>query len=1275
MDPVQTVSNPVSDVAGDILFNSQIPALDIIVSTGLTLNGNAVDLTVSGATGIELSYDLFAVPPGNIGLTLTYTGLIPDSNNQVFYQSFGGVTFARQLIAAVNVDNVPLIVKNLDKVVAPSNQLNTVLNNFIPKVVAYNNTYWYALGSGDSNFIMSPNGMNWSGTESSCPYITTAHDIAFDNYGMGIVVGAKEIEGTQIVGLLSNKLFVPVTDLGANVDVLYTVVHATKWIAAGSSLSGNIIIFESTNGFIWQEIATTTPFSVSVKIVYEPTTNIYLLYSGANLLVRSSSGSWSDPTSLTNQTYVSIAVNGINNIVVINDISNSQYIVQTTSPGGIPSGETNFAKEIISSQWDGTQWVLVDVDAKAYISSDGSSWEPESTFTYAGVGTVSFTSAVAKVPTIGTNIRYAETFVSDPGVVSEPAQSFESVPSTLQFVLSAQAPLPLIPAMPTVVSSTSTSVVLTYPYAQGINTSYAVKYGVGTPSISVPGVLSGGLVTVSITGLTEGTAYVFQAEVSNSGGVVVSSNTFFTTVILPTVPPPLTLVSSTAFSFLMSYPYSEEIDASYGLKYGVGTPTTFVAGILSGGLVTVTVPNLTPETVYQIQSAVSNPGGTVVSSPEPFTTLALPAVPPETTLVSSTTNSLTVSYSYTEAPDTTYGVEYGIGTPRTFVAGTISAGVVTVTVPNLAGNTIYAVRSSVSNLGGVSVSSAVPLRTGIAAPPTPPALTFVNSTSNSITVTYPYSQSPGASYGLNYGVGTPSTFFAGTISGGVVTVTLAPVFPNTTYELQSAVSNSGGVSVSSPISFTTSSITSLTTNIVATFLIQGPVYQTPYSTVLNYYVNCDAVGTTSGTQTFGSWYAKTSGTMPSGYPSDMGGLVLTDNMGADNSQRSYDYLSPLQAAGAKLIVSLGGYYADILGLFGPYQPPGYPGTNPSSSEVIESYCHTFYSQTTATNPLGWSNTGWKGQRFDGLNLDFENVGYGGIPGTNNTYPAIPTIEPKFPQDNNTIINNNISGITYGSYIDSLGVIPSVHHQFAPNMIINHAPLAASINAAVMSNQNGRNVAVTTALNTWFAFAGFVAPTTTNYNDTPSMALNHPNQMKYFDDVFVQMYNESPDNYLGGVNFPILLAQWGYVCLVAQALGIKTPKVNIGLAKGPGSSALLSGQYYYPMYNTASPPNPNATLPIGNTYPNVGLNPIDSTNLKNAIAQANTMLQASGLPNAVTITPVAWCSGAGFWAGGAATIACKTIFNEISNLPREKTYSWSDAQYPAPDPLWGGNVPI
>jgi hypothetical protein len=590
--------------------------------------------------------------------------------------------------------------------------------------------------------------------------------------------------------------------------------------------------------------------------------------------------------------------------------------------------------------------------------------------------------------------------------------------------------------------------------------------------------------------------------------------------------------------------------------------------------------------------------------------------------------------------------------------------------------TTYYFKSVATNAFGVAVSE-VSSATTASVTPTPPAVpgvpTFVSATPTTITVT---NTAEAPVVGTQYGVSLQSVFFPGVNTAGVVVTTVTGLAASTAYTFRGVASNAAGVAQSAlSAPFSTTAPVALTTNIVTTFLIQGPLFNTPYSTALNYYVNCDAVGTAGGgTQTFGSWYAKTSGTIPPAFPfaPDWKGLVLTDNTTADNSQRSTDYLSPLQAQGAKLIVSFGGYYADALGLFGPYQPAGYPGTNPSSAQVIESFCNIFLAGTSATNPLGWSNSGWKGQKFDGLNLDFENIGYGGIP-SSNQYPLGQSPEPIFPAANSTNIPG--SAVPYSAYINALGDIPSVFHGFAPTKILNHAPLSASINAEVLLNQNGRNVAVTTALNTWFAFPDFSAPTTTNYNSAPSKALNHPSQMQYYDDVFVQFYNESPNNYLGGINFPYLLAQWGYVCLVAQRLGTKTPKVNIGLAKGPASTAPLTPPYFYPMYSTASPPNPSATAPAGNTYPNIGVNPIDSGNLVSAINRANTLLQASGLPGAVSFIPSDWCSGAGFWAGGPATIACKTIFQEVPNLPRQQVYTWSDAQYPAPDTLWAGNVPF
>lgn len=464
----------------------------------------------------------------------------------------------------------------------------------------------------------------------------------------------------------------------------------------------------------------------------------------------------------------------------------------------------------------------------------------------------------------------------------------------------------------------------------------------------------------------------------------------------------------------------------------------------------------------------------------------------------------------------------------------------------------------------------------------------------------------------------------------------------------------------------TADSTTLTTYCTIPFLIQGPIYHTSPTACLLYYINCDAVGTGSGgRQTFGSWYMKTNGTIPDNFypPGPWDGKVITDNSSSDNSQNSTDYLAPLQGNSAKVIVSFGGYNADIMGLFapggtytsaysvplnsfnasGPTGSPWYPAgvTLPSAAQVAQSICYTLYGNTGATNPLGWSNAGWKGQKFDGINIDFENIGRGGfVPAdpASFQYPKqsiVGTTGPIFPaQATNPV---------YAGYPQAMVNFIQTHDQCAHNKIMTYAPLSLSI---LSSATWSFTTPCSTALHTWFPFtAGLTGPTVGNYNNTPSLALNHPAQLTYFDDVFVQFYNEDPIYYPGGTGFPPLLAQWGFLCLKAQALGIKSPKVNIGLAQGPGSGV--------PTYNST----------------------VDAPLISSALTTANTMLQASGLTGATGIQISDWCSGAGFWAAGPATISAKTVGYEIPNLPRESTHVWSDAQYPSGDPLWAGNVPI
>jgi len=487
----------------------------------------------------------------------------------------------------------------------------------------------------------------------------------------------------------------------------------------------------------------------------------------------------------------------------------------------------------------------------------------------------------------------------------------------------------------------------------------------------------------------------------------------------------------------------------------------------------------------------------------------------------------------------------------------------------------------------------------------------------------------------------------------------------------------------------------LKTNLVMPFLIQGPRFNVPYSQVLDYYINVDAVGcfytvggapTAQGNQLYGSMYGASSVASGSGKP-DLTGFCIADQPYNEAFGSVSDpYLLQARRGGSRLLTSWGGFYADILGLFGPYQPPGYPGAfgNPTSINVVKSFLYNFCGITSGnTNPLNWRRNGYT-TYLDGLVLDFECVGYGGNPNVSNQYPLPQSPAPVFPASATNPI--------YSGYSQALADIVTTYYSIAPSLFLGNAPVSLSINGdTVLGARAGNICAANTALNTWFAFtASNIVPSNATYNATASLALNHPVQMSYFDDIFVQFYNENAVNYLGGANFPNLLAQWGFVALKAQALGRKKTTINIGLANGniiPGFGAngaivpnvqgptpQLDGEpgppytYWYPQYGTASPPN--KTSGSGQTWPNTGPT-LDGPNLASAISQANSILQVA-ISNP-TLHPSDWCSGCGFWAAGGATQTAISVYSGTRKsglspgtiLPAQNVYLWSDASYPSP----------
>jgi len=244
---------------------------------------------------------------------------------------------------------------------------------------------------------------------------------------------------------------------------------------------------------------------------------------------------------------------------------------------------------------------------------------------------------------------------------------------------------------------------------------------------------------------------------------------------------------------------------------------------------------------------------------------------------------------------------------------------------------------------------------------------------------------------------------------------------------------------------------------------------------------------------------------------------------------------------------------------------------------------------------------------------------------------------------------------------------------------------APLSASSFTDGLTKNTAVNNALNTWAPFAALYTPVTIgNYQPatgTGANALLAPAQLALFDDLFVQFYNAPANMYIGGQYFANLLAQWGFLCLYTRQVvpTSKNVRVNIGLAQGVNSSAPLTPPYYYPAYQTASPPNPDATNPAGNTYPDIGIT-TDAPNLNNALVQATIQLNNSGLAGAGTFQISDWCSGVGFWAGPAATQQSQACYdfrtNELPDLPQGGyTYCWTNADYPAADPQWAASLPV
>jgi len=210
----------------------------------------------------------------------------------------------------------------------------------------------------------------------------------------------------------------------------------------------------------------------------------------------------------------------------------------------------------------------------------------------------------------------------------------------------------------------------------------------------------------------------------------------------------------------------------------------------------------------------------------------------------------------------------------------------------------------------------------------------------------------------------------------------------------------------------------------------------------------------------------------------------------------FAYFQALQAAGAKVLVSLGGSTFTVADI----------STPTLATQLAQSICFSLLGQTNSPNPLNWTaltNDAGASFAFDGIDLDFENSAATDVTTVTTLLSTLRTNAPF----------KLITCAPQPAYVFSGGAFPSAF------------------------NANG----------VYQAYAAINSPITTLLPKAVSPALLDVDNIGNFSQINMQYYNQSPDQYPGGANFSNILAQLGYLCLSATTTN--KPLVNIGLLGG------------------------------------------------------------------------------------------------------------------------------
>ncbi len=351
-----------------------------------------------------------------------------------------------------------------------------------------------------------------------------------------------------------------------------------------------------------------------------------------------------------------------------------------------------------------------------------------------------------------------------------------------------------VPGAPTIGTAAAGNAQAVVSFAPGSNggspiTSYTVTSSPGGNTAT------GTASPITVTGLTNSTAYTFTVTATNALGTGPASAP--SNSVTPGLPGAPTIGTATAGIAQAVVSFTAPI-SNGGSSITSYTVTSSPGGITATGTASpITVTGLTNGTAYTFTVTATNAVGTGPAS-SPSNSVTLPTVPGAPTIGTAAAGNAQAMVSFT-AP-----VSNG-GSPITSYTVTSSPGGITATgtaspiiVTGLTNGTPYTFTVTATNAVGTGPASApsnsvVPSIKPTTAPAAPTNLTFVSSTSNSITLSWTDNSINEQNFQLQRSPnGTTGWATIASVAANTTTYTNTGRKPNTTYFYRVRAHNSVG---------------------------------------------------------------------------------------------------------------------------------------------------------------------------------------------------------------------------------------------------------------------------------------------------------------------------------------------------------------------------------------------------------------------------------------------------------------------------------------------------